>query len=158
MQPPTEMTQLSQLSRKKYIAKMRWLYTQRERESKSRLLDELCELCSYDRKHAIKLLGGKFAATKGKVGRKPVYAKEVITVIKPIWLSSEQPCGKRLKELLPLWLPHFECHEGALSKTLRCNVLDASAATLNRLLSPYRSTQAGHRQPRHYRTWKHRSR
>ena len=70
-----------------------------------RLLDELCEVCGYDRKYAIKLLGGKPAATKGKVGRKPVYAKEVIAVIKPIWLISEQPCGKRLKDLLPLWLP-----------------------------------------------------
>jgi hypothetical protein len=35
----------------------------------------------------------------------------VVAVIKPIWLSSEQPCGKCLKELLPLWLPHFERRE-----------------------------------------------
>jgi hypothetical protein len=97
MEPPPEM---SQLSRKEYLAKMRWRNAQRGREGKSRLLDELCEVCGYDRKYAIKLLGGKPAATKGKVGRKPVYAKEVIAVIKPIWLSSEQPCGKRLKELL----------------------------------------------------------
>jgi len=136
METPPEM---SQLSRKEYMAKMRWRYAQRGREGKSRLLDELCEVCGYDRKHAIKLLGGKPAATKAKVGRKPVYAKEVITVIKPIWLSSEQPCGKRLKELLPLWLPHYERREGALSKPLRCSVLAASAATLDRLLSPYRS-------------------
>ena len=85
------------------------------------LLDELCEVCGYDR------------------GRKPVYAKEVVAVIKPIWLSSEQPCGKRLKELLPIWLPHFERREGDLSKALRRSVLAASAATLDRLLSPYRS-------------------
>jgi hypothetical protein len=136
METPPEM---SQLSRKEYLAKMRWRYAQRGREGKSRLLDELCEVCGYDRKHAIKLLGGKPAATKGKVGRKPVYAKEVIAVIKPIWLSSEQPCGKRLKELLPLWLPHFERREGVLSKALRRSVLAASAATLDRLLSPYRS-------------------
>ncbi len=62
-----------------------------------------------------------------------------VAVIKPIWLSSEQPCGKRLKEPLPIWLPHFERREGALSKALRRSVLAASAATLDRLLSPYRS-------------------
>jgi hypothetical protein len=67
------------------------------------LLDELCEVCGYDR------------------GRKPVYAKEVVAVIKPIWL------------------PHFERREGDLSKALRRSVLAASAATLDRLLSPYRS-------------------
>jgi hypothetical protein len=136
MEPPPDM---SQLSRKEYLAKMRWRYARRGREGKSRLLDELCEVCGYDRKHAIKLLGGQFAASPGKVGRKPLYAKEVIAVIKPIWLSSEQPCGKRLKELLPLWLPHFERREGALSQALRRSVLAASAATLDRLLSPYRS-------------------
>ena len=82
-----------------------------------------------------------------------MYAKEVVVVIKPIWLSSEQPCGKRLKELLQLWLPHFERREGVLSKSLRRSVLAASAATLDRLLSPslpqrppetLASAQAGH--------------
>jgi hypothetical protein len=107
---------MSQLSRKEYLAKMRWRYAQRGREGKSRLLDELCEVCAYDRKYAIKLLGSEPAATKGKVGRKLVYATEVVAVIKLIWLSSEQPCGKRLKELPPLWLPHFERREGTLSK------------------------------------------
>jgi hypothetical protein len=38
---------------------MRWRYAQRGREGKSRLLDELCEVCGYDRKYAIKLMGGK---------------------------------------------------------------------------------------------------
>ena len=68
-----------------------------------------------------------------------MYAREVVAVIKPIWLSSEQPCGKRLKELLPIWLPHYERREGSLSKTLRRSVLASSAATLDRLLSLYRS-------------------
>ena len=136
MEPPPEM---SQLSRKEYLAKMRWRYAQRGREGKSRLLDEFCEVCGYDRKHAIKLLNSKPTAPKGKVGRKRVYAKEVVAVTKPIWLSSEQPCGKRLKELIPLWLPHHERREKVLSKELRQSVLAASASTLDRLLSPCRS-------------------
>ena len=72
---------MSQLSRKEYLAKMRWHYVQRGREGKSRLLDEFCEISGYDRKHAIKLLNGKPAASKTKAGRKPVYAKEVVAVI-----------------------------------------------------------------------------
>ncbi len=118
METPPEM---SQLSRKEYLANMRWRYARRGREGKSRLLDELCEVCGYDRKYAIKLLGGEPAASRGKVGRKPVYAKEVVAVIKPIWL------------------PHYERREGVLSKSLRRRVLAASAATLDRLLSTYRS-------------------
>ena len=41
METPPEM---SQLSRKEYMAKMRWRCAQRGREGKSRLLDELCDV------------------------------------------------------------------------------------------------------------------
>ena len=130
---------MSQLSRKEYLEKMRWRYAGRGREGKSRLLDELCEVCGYDRKHAIKLLNAAPPTARNLTGRKAVYTKEVAAIIKRIWLSSEQPCGKRLKEHLPLWLPHYERREGTLSKVLRRKVLEASPATLDRLLSPYRS-------------------
>jgi hypothetical protein len=59
-------------------------------------------------------------------------------VIRAIWLSAEQPCGKRLKAALELWLPHYEKRHGALSEALRGQVLRASAATLDRLLAPCR--------------------
>jgi hypothetical protein len=144
MEPPPEM---SQESRKEYLAKMIWRYARRGREGKSRLLDEVCEVCGYERKHAIKVLGGKFCAPVSRAGRKAVYAKDVVRVIKPIWLSSEQPCGKRLKEQLPLWLPHYERRHGELGAELKRKVLTASAATLDRLLSPYRSAH-----PRRWRT------
>jgi len=38
---------------------MRERYRGRGREGRSRLIDELCEMCGYERKHAIKLLNGK---------------------------------------------------------------------------------------------------
>lgn len=136
MAPPSEM---SQLSRNEYLARMRWRYAQRALEGKSRLLDEVCEVCGYERKYAIKLMNQKAPPPRRKAGRKAVYAREVVAVIKTIWLSSEQPCGKRLKELLALWLPHYEKRQGRLGKELRTRVLAASAATLDRLLSPYRS-------------------
>ena len=130
---------MSQLSRNEYLAKMRWRYAQRGLQGKSRLLDEVCEVCDYERKYAIKLMNQRQPPVCAKVGRKAVYAKEVVAVLKAIWLASEQPCGKRLKELLPLWLPHYEQRQGKLGRALRQSVLAASAATLDRLLSPYRS-------------------
>ena len=44
---------MTQLSRKESLAKMRWRYAQRGLGGKSRLLDEICEVCDYERKHAI---------------------------------------------------------------------------------------------------------
>ena len=50
---------MSQNTTREVIFKMRERYQRRGREGRSRLLDELCELCGYGRKHAIKLLSGK---------------------------------------------------------------------------------------------------
>ena len=47
---------MRQPSRKEYLEKMRWRYAQRGRQGRSRLLAEVCEVCGYGRKHAIKLM------------------------------------------------------------------------------------------------------
>lgn len=46
-------------------------------------------------------------------GRPPKYGSEVVEVLWRIWKVSEQPCGKRLVEMLGLWLPHYEAEHGA---------------------------------------------
>ncbi len=68
----------------------------------------------------------------------PVYAEAERRVLKAIWLAAEQPCGRRLKAALGIWLPHYEKHYGALPEALRQKVLKASAATIDRLLAPCR--------------------
>lgn len=120
---------------------MRERYTHRGREGRSRLLDELCELCGYERKYAIKLLGGKrriAGKTKGKSGSKPKFGEAEREVLKVIWLADEQPCGKRLKAAVPLWLPDYEREKGPLAVEVRGRVLQMSAATMDRLLVPCR--------------------
>lgn len=57
---------------------MRERYTHRGREGRSRLLDELCELCGYERKYAIKRLGGKrriAGKTKRRSGSKAKFGE-----------------------------------------------------------------------------------
>ena len=60
-------------------------------------------------------------------------------MIKTIWLAAEQPCGKRLKEALGLWLPHYEREQRRLTRELRGRILKASASTIDRLLAPCRA-------------------
>ena len=129
------------------LPRLRQRYAQRGREGRSRLLDEVCEQWGYSRKHAITLLGarsgwgGDPAVPKG---RPPEYGVDVIEVLWRIWKVAEQPCGKRLKALLPTWLPHYEGEHGRLKTALRKKVLAVSAAQIDRLLAP-RKTRAGHR-------------
>lgn len=126
---------------------MRERYKRRGREGRSRLLDEVCEMCGYDRKYAIKLLGGRrgIAGARGlkRGGSQRRYGAAEREVIKTIWLAGEQPCGKRLKEALGLWLPHYEREHEELLPELRERILEASAATLDRLLAPCRAAAGG---------------
>ncbi len=50
---------MSQKSKDEVLTLTRARYQRRGLGGRSRLLDEFCELCGYERKYAIKLLGGK---------------------------------------------------------------------------------------------------
>ena len=133
---------MSENTTREMLLKMRERYGRRGREGRGRLIDEVCELCGYGRKHAIKVLCGKLpvAGEKGRRGGpRQRYGTAERTVLKEIWLAAEQPCGKRLKAALALWLPHYESERGLLEAGLRARVLAQSAATIDRLLAPCRA-------------------
>ena len=58
---------MSQELKKDWVPKLRNRYQRRNREGKSRMLDELCEDYGYERKYAIKLLKGRLAPPGGRV-------------------------------------------------------------------------------------------
>jgi hypothetical protein len=122
------------------LPRLQTRYAQRGREGRSRMLDELCHDYGYERKYAIKLLGGTLACASGrrKPGPAPQYPS-IEPIVRTIWLAAEQPCGKRLKPALDLWLPHYERHHGKLSGTSRELLKGISSATLDRLLAPARA-------------------
>lgn len=120
---------MSDKTRKELLPRLRQRYVGRGREGKSLMLDEFCEQWQCHRKHAKKLLTGTvgWGGQSGvKRGSPPIYGPEVVEVVESIWRVAEQPCGKRLKELLPLWLPHYEEDRGKLAKALRVKVLRIS--------------------------------
>ena len=54
------------LDRDNELQKWRWRYERRQKEGKSRLLDEFCEQYGFSRKHAIKLLRDKLPKASGQ--------------------------------------------------------------------------------------------
>jgi hypothetical protein len=106
------------------------------------LLDEICSLCGYERKYAMKVLAGSrpIAGDEGKRrgGSKPRYGKMEKKVLQVIWLAADQPCGKRMKPTVRLWLPYYERRHEKLGLALRKRVLKVSAATIDRLLASSR--------------------
>jgi len=131
---------MSKELKKDWLPKLRARYALRNREGKTRMLDELCDDYQYERKYAIKLLSGGLAPPTGRVhpGPERRYG-EIQSVVQYIWLQAEQPCGKRLVPILRQWLPYYERRFERLSRGHRKLMDQISAATLDRLLAPARA-------------------
>jgi len=132
---------MSKNSQREVLLKMRERYEGRGREGRSKLIDEVCAMCGYERKHAIKVLNGRLPiAGEGqrRGGPRRRYGEAEREVLKTIWLADEQPCGKRLKAAVKLWLPFYEIEHGELGGAFRERLLELSAATIDRLLEPVR--------------------
>ena len=114
-------------------------------------MDELIAVTGHHCKHGIRLLG----QTDGD-GEKPptvkgrrVYHEAVREAVIVAWEGTDRICGKRLKAALPHLVESME-HHGHLDLDLqvRERLLAASAATLDRLLKPIRTTVSGRRKRR----------
>ncbi len=112
---------------------MRWRYAGRTgKAAKSCLIDEFIEVTGYERKYAIKLLRGVRKPPDRppvKRGRKCIYDEKVIKVIKEIWLLNEQPWGKRLVPVLPIWLKSYEQRHGRLPRGVARKISQISPLT-----------------------------
>lgn len=138
---------MSSGSKKEYLRAIHRRYRQATRKEKARILDEFCATCGYHRKHAIRLLHAfrHFSYPKHKKrGRKSLYAAEDILIpLKRIWLAANLPCSKRLKPILPLWIPGYVESFGKLSAETQATLLAISPATIDRLLKPIRVKYRG---------------
>jgi hypothetical protein len=129
--------EMSEQSKEEYTEKMRERYSRMTgKRAKSKLLDEFSEVTGWNRKHANKVLLGIKRRSKGRRGKRgapPRYEASILEPLKTCWLAMEQPCGKRMKDMLPIWLPHLECtpeQHRQLSKI--------SAATIDRKLRSFK--------------------
>jgi hypothetical protein len=129
---------MKNISREEQLEGLRRRYEGRGPEGRSRMLDELCEQYGYHRKHAIRLLNAGAVARKRRPGPPRQY-EGITELVERIWVAGEQPCGKRLAQMLPLWLPHYQRRYGRLLPSQRRLSQQVSAATLDRLLAPLRT-------------------
>ena len=132
---------MSKTTRKEMLPRMRERYLRRGKKGKKVMIDDLCDQCNYSRKHAIKLLNAKAGwggDPQKRKGRPPRYGKDTEKIVLKLWQVSEQPCGKRLKAMVPLWLPYYEKMYGQLKESIQEQVLSISAAQIDRILSPHK--------------------
>jgi hypothetical protein len=123
-----------------YLRAIRHRYRNANRKEKQQILNEFCTVCKYNRKYAIRLLGMPEYRRKAKRGRKSRYVDPgFLKVLGYIWKASDFMCSRRLKVVIPMWLPFYEESVEPLAAEVHSRLLSISTATLDRILRPMRA-------------------
>jgi hypothetical protein len=133
---------MSTTSKYEYLAAIRDRYHNASKADKTIILDEFCRVCGYHRKYAIRRLKANNRADRShqlsQRGRKKSYDHPLLLdVLRDLWVATNLLCSKRLKAIIPLWLPYYEMR--LLSDELRQQLLSISAASMDRLMAPLRA-------------------
>lgn len=131
---------MSEKSIEEYTRKMRERYARMTgRRARSKMLDEFIAVTGWERKHANKVILGhkRKSGSRGQRGAPKQYEQPVIDILKHCWLWMDQPCGKRMKDMLPIWLRYLKT-----TRKTRQQLKVISAATIDRLLKDFK-VQAG---------------
>ena len=120
-------------------------YRSAGRIGKGRILDELCAVTGWHRKHAVRALASHVGISpEARRQRSPTYDATIRDALVALWEASDRICGKRLKVMIPTLLPWLERHGRLkLDQAGRALVLGVSAATIDRLLVETKIAAAG---------------
>ncbi|MFQ5592500.1 MAG: transposase family protein [Phycisphaerae bacterium] len=137
-------SRISRRTRNELVEALRQRYARSNKKEKTRILDEFVTVAGCHRKYAVRLLGKDNDATahppESGVGRR-IYDEAVKEALVVAWEATDRICGKRLKAILPSLVDAMERHGHLhLEPSVRDRVLSVSAATIDRLLAPVRST------------------
>ena len=126
-------------SKRAYLEAVKVRYISAKKYEKTQILNEFCKNCNYNRKYAIRLISQNKNQTnpKKRSGRKKKYHRtEIITFLQDMLKATNLICSKRLKAVIPLWIPYYE--KNNLTEEIKQLILEISPATIDRLLSKYR--------------------
>lgn len=134
---------MSKQSRLELLNEARQVYASKKmRKDKHEFLLEMQQLTGYK---SIKTMIRALSATKEKPvkekrGRNHVLGNREINILKKLWFAMNQPCGKRLKAMLPEWIDAWENQEKPIDPACRYKLLKASSSTLDRVLKSYKTS------------------
>ena len=140
---------ISKMANHELVATIRERYQQASKKDKGRILDEFTAITGHHRKHGIRLVSQTAGEQEKQVSRRRIYDEAVREAVIVVWEAADRICGKRLKAALPNLVDSMERHGHlSLAPVVRDRLLAASAATLDRLLKPIRTTAGSRRRRR----------
>jgi hypothetical protein len=131
--------QLSMATRRELKDAIRERYqTATNRRERRQILSEFIRVTGYHRKHALRVLN-RPATLLGPRTRARLYDAAVHQALTVLWEAADRICGKRLRVLVPVLIDAMERYGHLqLDPVVRSRLLDISAATIDRLLTPER--------------------
>lgn len=134
---------LSMAERKAVTRQMAIRYAKATKSQKGLILDELCALTSWTRRHARRKLGRALKGeTTQRKSRPKIYGPEVLEPLRFVWAALGGPSGKRLAPFMAEAVDALERHgELELDPEVRTKLITVSAATIDRMLEPDRRRQ-----------------
>ena len=128
--------------RKAVTKEMLKRYAKAPKAEKGRMLDELCALTGWTRRHARRALA---AAAQGTTDppRRPrdrTYGADVLVPLRRVWAVLDGPSGKRLAPFMEEIVEALErCGELDVTQEVRGKLLAVSSATIDRMLAAERA-------------------
>lgn len=121
---------------KEYIEMMRKRYQEAVKLKKTWILDQVADVCGFTREHARKVMSGRSRVRSCRPGPRRKYGALARKHLRELWLCMGGMCSKRLKAALPVWLRFYT--EPDCTAEVKTELLSMSAATIDRILKPYR--------------------
>jgi hypothetical protein len=119
-----------------YLEAIRSRYFAGSKKRKSEILNELCKVTGYSRKHAIRVLSIGHMTSKKNSGRTRAYSNESIIHLKRIWHIMGRICSKKMVSALPIWLKFYQGPE--FTPLVKEELISMSSSTIDRYLKDYK--------------------
>ncbi len=141
---------ISKAARGELLEALRNRYRLASRKEKAQILDEVVALAQCHRKHAIRLLADAEPSLPINASlHRRIYDDAVREAVTLLWEAADRVCGKRLKAILPQLVDSMQRHGHLkLDPEVQCRLLQASAATIDRLLAPIREKAGSRKRPK----------
>lgn len=138
-----------------YLQAIRRRYFNSTKKRKSQILDELCKITGYSRKHAIRILAEGHMTGKKNSGRTIAYSKDARFHLKKIWHIMGRICSKKMVAALPVWLEFYQ--RPNFTADIKQEILSMSSSTIDRYLKEYKKQFARRRRTGTRRSKKYQS-
>ena len=136
------MVGLSMAERKAVTRQMAKRYNKAGKGEKGKMLDELCALTGWTRRHSRRALTEALRAP-ARPTRRPrarTYGPEVVEPLKFVWATLNGPAGKRLQPFMAEAVDALERHgELSVEPEFRSKLLAMSSATMDRAVAAERA-------------------